>query len=368
VPKSKKRAHARRPPRRRTPEVELLDALSDAVHSDRPGPVLAVAGLLLATATADGVPTSSLGEMVGTLSDPGRIETSAAALAIATLMGDADLRRRTRREIADGGLVLPRWLAELDRSEPVDRAVEITTPLRDSDDLLVGVTVPGGHPLTAVVHLDNELGAVATDGQVLQAPLEEAIALLVEGEDEDVVVGDISSADARARIAAGLSELDLGPGTLGAEEWAESRPVIEWMLSLLPEGGEGYVLRDLSDDDLGEIADRFLASPFGPAWSDDDLRPLVDDVIAAGSANGIGDPLVWSPDNVRKLLDPRLWALDRCTPSLDRAPELLRDVIRYGHAERGLRPGLTASALAAVDAATGDFVAALTELDEDDSD
>ena len=30
---------------------------------------------------------------------------------------------------------------------------------RDADELLVGVTVPGGHPLTAVVLVDNELGA-----------------------------------------------------------------------------------------------------------------------------------------------------------------------------------------------------------------
>jgi hypothetical protein len=87
-------------------------------------------------------------------------------------------------------------------------------------------------------------------------------------------------------------------------------------------------IRELSEDELDGIAERFLASPFGPAWSDDDLRPLIDDVMAAGSANGIGDPLVWSPGNVRKLLDPRLRALDSLTLHLDRAPDLLRDLIR----------------------------------------
>jgi hypothetical protein len=135
------------------------------------------------------------------------------------------------------------------------------------------------------------------------------------------------------------------------------------MLTLLPAGGDGDVLRDLSDDDLDDVANRFLASPFGPAWADDDLRPLVEEIVVAGSANGIGDPLIWSPDNVRKVLNPRLRLLDSRTPSLDRAPELLRDFIRYGHAERGLRPELTAVALAAVDAATDPFLAALPELD-----
>jgi hypothetical protein len=137
------------------------------------------------------------------------------------------------------------------------------------------------------------------------------------------------------------------------------------MLRLLPEGGDGHVLNELSDEELDEITERFLASPFGPAWSDDELRPMVDEVVAAGSGNGIGDPLIWSPSNVRKLLNPRLRFLDDLTPSLDRAPELLRDLIRYGHAERGLRPELTTAALAAVDGATSSFVEALREVDDD---
>ncbi|WP_324273566.1 hypothetical protein [Blastococcus brunescens] len=37
---------------------------------------------------------------------------------------------------------------------------------------------------------------------------------------------------------------------------------------------------------------------------------------------------------MRKLLDPQLRVLDDLTPHLDRAPDLLRDLIRYGHAER----------------------------------
>jgi hypothetical protein len=369
--KSKKK----RPQRRRTSqrptslEAELLDALRAGADNAAPGPLLGIVGLLLsASAGGDGPGTTSIEGLIRSLSVIGRPETSAALLAVATLTGDAELRRRVRRELGERGQVLPRWLAELDRSEPLDRAVEISTVYRDADQLLVGVTVPGGHPLTAVVLVDNELGAFAADGYVLPSPLETVIPLLLEDAGQDVRVRDIPTAEARARIAAAIRELDLGPGTGGYEDWAESRPLVEWMLSLLPEGGEDYVMNELSEDELDEIAERFLGSPFGPAWSGHDLRPLVDEVIAAGSGNGIGDPLVWSPENVRKLLDPRLWSLDSLTPSLDRAPELLRDLIRYGHAERGLRPELTATALAAVDAATGDFLAALRERDEDDAD
>jgi hypothetical protein len=368
MPKSKKkRPQRRRPGQRPTPpETEFADALRAGVDSPTPGPLLGVVGLILSISAGADDPAATLAELVEGLSGQGQAEASAAVLAIATLTGDAELRRRVRRELGDRGHVLPRWLAELDHTQPLDRAVEITTVYRDADQLLIGVTVPGGHSLTAVVLVDNELGAFAAEGYVLESPLEAVVPLLVENDNADVRVRDIATADARARIEAAIHELDLGPGTGGYESWAESRPLVEWMLSMLPEGGEVDVLRELSEDELDGIADRFLASLFGPAWSDDELRPLVDEVVVAGSANGIGDPLVWSPDNVRKLLDPRLRALDSLTPHLDRAPDLLRDLIRYGHAERGLRPELTAAALAAVNAATPSFLETVPEQDEDD--
>jgi hypothetical protein len=368
MPKSKKkRPQRRRPGQRPTSlQAEFAGALRSGVDSPNPGALLAVVGVLLSITAGADDPAATLAELVQGLSGHGRIETSAAVLAIATLTGDAELRRRVRREMGDRGHVIPRWLAELDRTEPLERAVEISTVYRDADQLLVGAAVPGGHPLTAVVLVDNELGAFAADGYVVQSPLETMVSLLTEDADPDVRVRDIAPADARARIAGALHELDLGPGTGGYESWAESRPLVEWMISLLPAGGEDDVLQELSEDELEEIAELFLASPFGPAWAHHELRPLVDEVVAAGSANGIGDSLVWSPFNVAKLLDPRLWHLDRDTPSLDRAPELLRDLIRYGHAERGLRPELTTAALDAVDAAAGPFLAAVQELDAEE--
>ncbi|MGY1842037.1 hypothetical protein [Modestobacter sp. SYSU DS0875] len=49
------------------------------------------------------------------------------------------------------------------------------------------------------------------------------------------------------------------------------------------------------------------------------------------------------------MLDRELHDLDPDEFDLDRAPELLRDLIRYGHGERGLRPELTDGSLKAVD-------------------
>lgn len=85
-----------------------------------------------------------------------RPECSAGALAMATLIGDDRLRREVRRDAADRGHPVPRWLAELHRAEPVVRAVELSTVFRDVDELVVGVTVPGGHSRTAVIQIDDE--------------------------------------------------------------------------------------------------------------------------------------------------------------------------------------------------------------------
>lgn len=364
--RNKKRRQAHRPTQRRTAlEFDLLDALRKGVDSPTPGPLLGVVALLLSVAAADDS-GGTLDELVRSFSEADRVEASAALLAIATLTLDPELRRRVRREIGERGHVLPRWLAQLDQAQPIDRAVEVSTVFRGADELLVGVTVPGGHPLTAVVRVDNELGAVATDGYVAESPLDAVVDLLLEDDDPDLRVRELSSADARARLATALAEIDLGPGHVSTERITESRPLIEWMLSLLPEGGSDAELRELSADELDEIAAGFLASPFGPSWVDEDLQPLVDEVVAAGSANGIGDPLVWSRSNVRKLLDPQWRAFDLTTPHLERLPELLRDLIRHGHAERGLRQQLTSDALAEVNAQAHGFRSAVRAPDEDD--
>jgi hypothetical protein len=349
------------------PQLELLAALREGVEAPTPGPLLALVGLLLASAGADDDPAGSLDHLVRSFSSLQRPEASAALLAIAVVTADPELRRRVRREIADRGHVLPRWLAELDRTRPAGRAVELSTVLRDADELLVGVVVPGGHPLTAVVRIDNGLGAVATDGYVTGEEVESVVGLLAD-DDPDVRVRDISTADARARITAALHEMEFIPRRLlDSQTWFDSRPVVRWMVSLLPEGGQDYVLQDLSPEQLDEIADHFLAGPAGGSWSSDDLRPLLDEVLAAASANGIGDPLVWSPRSVRRVLGPDLVGWEQSTPHLDRAPDLVRDLVRYGHGERGLRHALTDDALAAVDASATAFVDAVrrAEADED---
>ncbi len=75
---------------------------------------------------------------------PGELRTVDGLGSLDNIAEYGAFTRRSQR--CSGGHVRPRWLAELDRTAPVDRAVEVSTVFRDADELLVGVTVPGGHP------------------------------------------------------------------------------------------------------------------------------------------------------------------------------------------------------------------------------
>ncbi len=342
----------------------LGSALRSGIESPTPGPLLATAATLLTIAEAGSDPTSTT-TLIRALAAWDRPASSAGALAIASLIGDEGLRREVRRDAADRGHPLPRWLVQLHRSEPAGRAVELSTVFRDVDEIVVGVTVPGGHPLTAVVEVDNELGVRAVGGRVLMEPVDAVVDQERDGDHPDVRVRDIALADARARLADALRGPDLDLLRGETTPWQQVRPLVAWMLSLLPDGGDATVPDTMEDVDLDDVAAGFLASSWGRPWTHPGLSILLEHVLGDGLGNGVGDPLVWAPHHVARLLDTDGAQLDVDTPHLHRTPELLRDLIRYGHTERGLRAGLTNKALAAVDRYADRFLAAVRSREAD---
>ncbi|WP_029433157.1 hypothetical protein [Blastococcus sp. URHD0036] len=343
----------------------LLDSLRRAVDARSPGPLLGVASMLLNFLSSTDVEPAATSTVVRALTTLHRMETSAGALAVAILAGDADLRRWVRRDLADRGFTVPRWLADLQNCAPVDRAVEVAGPFRDVDELVVGITTPSGHAFTAIVRVDNELGARDSGGDLYERPLDTVLAGLRLPDGADIHLRDISPADARARLEAALSGIDLDAVMGTGTEWQYQRPLLRWMLGFLPAGGDATVPGSIDDVDLDAVTADFLASPWGRPWTRGGLPLLAESVLGDGLGNGIGDPLLWAPHHVRRLLspDPSYEILEHL--DADRTPELLRDVIRYGHAKRGLRPELTDRTLAAVDRYAGAFLDSVRGWDAD---
>jgi hypothetical protein len=289
-------------------------------------------------------------ELVESFLEAPMVETSAFLTAIAALLGNDLLRSRVRREVAARGDVLPRWLLELDRATPGE-IVEMGDVLGDGENVLVGVTLTGGHELSVVVYVDHNLGTVVKDAFVLSTAVPAVLERMRDAtNDPDVTLASLDPGDARTRITDAIDHGALVFPPLETETWPACRPLVEWALRLLPEGGRGYERPEWSEADRQALAERFLASRFARGLDDADTRDLLDQVLWFGTDFGPGDPLRWSPVAVEILLGdwiPRKIVAD--VAYLARAPELLRALIRFSHAERGIREERTEETLAAVD-------------------
>jgi hypothetical protein len=343
------------PQRRREPD--LVERIADALDGDDPLELLELASTLLDVVDRRSDhpfrpdpdrPTRE--QLLESLFAAPLSETSALLTAVAALSGDDVLRRRVSREIADRAHALPEWLAEVSKAVAEPEAVEVTHALGDGDDVLVSVALPGGHPLTAVVFIEHNSGSIVQDAFVVPGPLDEIVATVraARGSDSDLADRPLSPADAKVRIT---EAVERGARTIPpteTETWPACRPLVEWMTSLLPDGGTGYERPEWPDDAVDDLARRFRASPFAEGVDDPD--DLLSSLLWFGTGYGPGDPMRWSPTAVEILLVdwiPRKIVAD--VEHLTRAPDLLRAFIRFCHHERGIRPGLTEDTVAAVD-------------------
>jgi hypothetical protein len=91
------------------------------------------------------------------------------------------------------------------------------------------VVVPGGQHVTVVVSIDHSLDAV-TDGFASPLPLSELESSVREAAaGQDVTFGEVSVADARARLDAGLAGEQLLNPPFESDEWPSTRPLVEWV-------------------------------------------------------------------------------------------------------------------------------------------
>ncbi len=298
---------------------------------------------------AGGPERATLPTLIESFAEVALPETTALLAALAELGPDELTRARAARALATRPHPLPPWLARLGKAS-VYRAVESTHVLGDGDSVLLGARLPGSE-LTAVIYIDHNLGTVVKDAFPAPGPISEVIERLREAADDpDVTIRDIGLPDARARVAEAIEVGTITFPPFETETWPASRPLTEWLLRLLPEGGTGYVRPAWSETAKKKLANRFFGSEFGKALDDADHRDLLDQVLWFGTDYGPGDPLRWSPVAVEILLADWIPRKIVASPGyLSKAPELLRVFIRFSHAEGNIRPALTDQTLAAVD-------------------
>jgi hypothetical protein len=331
-------------------DTTIKDAIRRALAGGHPLGLLSMASMVIHVARPE--PLSSLKSGRRDASHLDRIlteligvqdrETTALLAVIAELVvDDAAAQLRCRREVAERGEQLPRWITCLPQVD-VYRAVRRTHVFGDVDELVIGMRLDGGHELTIAVQIDHNMLSSVADAVAVPDPIDEALARVAESS-SDTDVFEMSLADARVWIEDAFAKPALAPKT---ETWPLYRALVQWLVGRLPEGGEhcspAGALRSNE-----ELCDRFFASNSAAPFTDTSHRELLLELFETGT----GDPLRWSAARAEQAIGGTPYCED-CIPlevALD-APDLLRAFIPYAHAQSGIRDELTARTLAMVDA------------------
>jgi len=285
-------------------------------------------------------------------------ETTAVLTVLAVLTGDEVLRARIGRELGARPAPPQDWLTRLPH-RTVHRAVRMGHVLDDGDNIMLGVRLDGGDELTIVVYIDHNLGTLVKDAFVIPEPLTAVTDQQRKlADDPDVVWNDISLADARAWLEPAIELAAMTYPPFESESWPACKPVVQWIVRDLPDGGVGRARPQWDSQALAELQDRFFASRWGAAIDNADHRDLLDSLLWFATEYGPGDPLRWSVVRVEILFGDWL-ARKVLAPAeyLAAAPDLLRAFVRFAHSEAGLRESLTADTLAAIDDCAPYFLA-----------
>lgn len=296
----------------------------------------------------EGLP--DLTDLVRTFAEVQTRETTALLAVLAQLVTDPMPLARIRSALAHRDEQLPRWLEGLAEASPTE-ALLMTEPFGDIEQVLLGVQLADGQDLTFLVLVDLNAGIAAKDAFAVPDTPRGVQALSVRhGVDlGDVEFTPLDLADARARAAWAVEHGARFFPPFESETWPACRPLVEWALRLLPEGGAGHEPVEWSEQGQQEVLDRFLASTHAEGL-DDDEAGLADSLVWFGTGYGPGDPHRWSPTSIEiVMLDwiPRKIVAE--PPCLTKAPDVLRAFVLHAADISGLRPDLVEQNLAAID-------------------
>jgi hypothetical protein len=304
------------------------------IHVAKPGPLMSLTSGRRDANYLDRVLTSLIGVR-------NREITALLAVIAELLVDDPAAQLRCRRELAERGEHLPQWIAALPRVH-VYRAVRRTHVFGDVDELVIGMRLDGGHELTIAVQIDHNMLSSVADAGVVPIPIDQALARAAESS-SDTNVFEMRLADARVWIEDALNKPTLAPET---DTWPLYRPLVQWLVARLPEGGEQRSPARQWES-YEELCDRFFATGSAAPFTDSSHRELLLELFETGT----GDPLRWSAARVERAIGGTPYGEDSIPleVALD-APDLLRAFIPYAHAQSGIRDELTSQTLVMVDA------------------
>jgi hypothetical protein len=341
-----------------SPEVQpLLQGIRQTLRSDHPVELLmAVSSLMSATDPRMKDPFRredeagvTLGQLVDSFVGVDYAETTAALTVLGQLVPDDLAAARIEQVLKARRQPMPVWLTGLETTEVV-RVVEMTHVLGDGDDYFLEVCLPGGEAMTALVYVDHNMGGIVKDAFVIAQEFSEVEKVIHANAEPGTTVADLDAAVARAEL---IKAIDWGARTFPQPEtdtWPAARPLVEWLVRMLPAGGSARGRREWADEELEAMREEFFASTYAEGVDGEDERSLLETILWYATDYGSGDPLRWSNVRVEILLAdwlPRKVVAD--VPYLAKVPALLRRYVEFSHDKVGFQSELTQEVLDAVD-------------------
>lgn len=344
-------------------EPDLLSQIGNCIDDDGPLELLATISTLIAAAdprySAPSEPDTAkrtnkktqanLDDLIAAFSEIDRIETTAALAVIGELAPDELMRARAKRYASSRQHALPEWLAKIDKVK-VSSAFELSYVLNDGETLGIGVEFPTQHELTTFIYVDHNLGTVLKDAFVKMDSIETMINFTMSiGNNPDMTCNKLDPKVFRARVEEAMNAGAIMRPPFETDTWPACKPIVEWILRKIPEGGQGYVRPPWNYDEREALILRFLASRYADPSKSTNYKMLAELFISFACDYGNGDPTRWSAVAVEILLDdwiPRKVMAN--TAFLSAIPTVLRAFIEFCHDETKLKKSLTKEALDAV--------------------
>ncbi|MEP9393659.1 MULTISPECIES: hypothetical protein [Gordonia] len=357
----------------RAEDQPLIASIRGALRSEEPLDLLiAVSGLLEVTdARRDLLGRGDVAEQRETLIESfleiSFAETTAALMVIREFLPDEVLGARITRELASRRQPMPDWLRHLGDVRVTSGVSLVTHELGDGDDYMFTVALSSGHEISVVAFLDHNMGSALKDGFVVPSGHEELLDHIRSSAPRTQSAPTIEAVDpvtARAIIErAGEDGRRVFPPP-ESDSWPMCRPLVEWLVRLLPPGGVVPEAREWSAEDLDELTEVFFASPYGRDIDTPEARDAVEAFLWLVEA----DPLRWSPVVVEILLLDRIPRKVRFDPQeMAGYPDVMRAFVRFAHAEQEVTAASTAETLRAIDEYEPDYLREIRRSDRPSS-
>lgn len=251
----------------------LIQELRRALRHDDPWALLAYVSTMVEVADGrmgpTGVPTE-LGSLVESFIGVDLAETTAVLTVLTALVDEPDVIEDIERELTHRTQPLPLWLKDL-RETAVTAAQLMTVPGDSGQNVILGLRWSGGGGAAFVVYVDHARGTVIRDAFPAPLAIDDVVAQLRNASLEPGSPSDsidfepLDLADARALLEEALAATEPHHHDPESDTWPQGRPLLQWLLRTLPEGGAGWSVgnrrssdgteHELDLDDLIELGD-----------------------------------------------------------------------------------------------------------------